>query len=324
MHQAGFYAAKGSAALAYRAAKRLAASITPDEQEQLRTELGELKTAMRDTRIALVGRYAQRRRRRAWETRRDRVLHTPPHVGIAQMLVATLRVRGPMDEARLADAAGTTPEDADFRQALALALADGHITQAAEDGTLSARTAESLFERHPLLRLAEQTSELQDRIVNAVEDEGAQSLDELRAAVDVAGESQGSELAFDAALEQALATESVRWLGDGLYGIKAEDAAAFTVSADAPDLGKATQRLTRATIGLSRELAKLRRALKQAGPPLSEGQPVAGLPAMGGPIATGAPAPLPDLSFDEPDEPSPLAHAAMGGPLAERPRTDDI
>ena len=115
---------------------RMLANMTPEERRALKAETREVSAALNDVRRSMTGwRFGKKR-----EQSMELVLNPPPSVTIARRLMDMLRESGPQKRERLAALAGTTADDADLGQAIALGLADHHIMKDAVSGELCVRT----------------------------------------------------------------------------------------------------------------------------------------------------------------------------------------
>jgi hypothetical protein len=267
----------GLAALAARAvlkgAGSLLDSLTDEQRQRLQREVTELSAAIKTTTVALAAQHANKEA----QERRTVVLHPPTIAVIACTVVQELRDSGRLTAEQLAKHVGTAVEDVDFEEALNVAIADGRIIAPAlterdeqgalirNDDELLARTAAIILEPHPLVRATGQVNDFRLRIVEAIYEVGAATLNELRAALGVGDTASADmDVAFEAGLEEALAQGLIEWVGrpskPSLYTVPRDKMENLWKEDGKPNLVEARGQLGDAVKALMHELAALQSA----------------------------------------------------------------
>ena len=189
----------------------------------------------------------------SFDEARDAALDPSVAFVLATRVVDVVRRDGRVGHETLARAVGAvTPEDGVLLEAIEIAKSDGYIS-AHDDGWAVTDFGDGRVTE------AEHVVALERLIVDHIDEYGIAGTDAL---AEVAGlESSGSPV-FRAALERALDSGRVQWLGSGLYGLSPEQLKEFSPPVDADEEDVAVPREVKAVVAdVARAVDRLRIAL---------------------------------------------------------------
>jgi hypothetical protein len=223
------------------------------ETKELTAALGAFAGAMRSKLVHREGPG-----RLAWKDARDEGLHPTPEFDMAKRIVDAVREAHGREEslttaelARAVQAVGD--DDGTFRAGLRIAESDGYV-----DRSVTRHWRLTAF-ADPVLLDAPHVLAFEQMIVDHIESVGVADTDELALFV---GAEDASAPEFVAALERALASGRVSWLGWSIYGLPPEQLERFEgagpdlrPAASESDVAAAARKVAALTLDIRRKVA---------------------------------------------------------------------